>query len=262
MTEADAPVSQELERLRARLDRERRARRQAELIAERGMRELWENNRDLQERVERRTADLRHLADALELAASARLEQIGAAVDGLVAELDVSGTAPPAVCAGAEEIRSLAGVGGDPPAEAIADDPVVVVDHIIERWQRRVARSGQLLAAEVGDVGWLRVSWGRLVAIAEVLLGGIAVHGGPGSVVLGLDRIGDELVLSVVGSVRQDRPSTEPIRGANMNDWAPFGPLAAELCVARRLAAGGDGELVGQLGEHGALTVRAHLPIS
>ena len=38
------PGNDEIERLRSRLERERRARRQAEIIAERRMRELWEAN--------------------------------------------------------------------------------------------------------------------------------------------------------------------------------------------------------------------------
>ena len=50
--------SSDVERLEARLERERRARRQAEAIAERGMRELWETNRELQLRIDARTGQL------------------------------------------------------------------------------------------------------------------------------------------------------------------------------------------------------------
>ena len=52
------PGNDEIERLQSRLERERRARRQAEIIAERGMRELWEANDELQRRVTNRTAEL------------------------------------------------------------------------------------------------------------------------------------------------------------------------------------------------------------
>lgn len=51
-------LEHEVRRLRRRLERERESRRQAEVIADRGMRELWLANRELDARVSERTRDL------------------------------------------------------------------------------------------------------------------------------------------------------------------------------------------------------------
>ena len=57
----------------SRLERERRARRQAESIAERGMRELWLSNQTLEQKVSERTAALDRSLVALEKAGRSKL---------------------------------------------------------------------------------------------------------------------------------------------------------------------------------------------
>ena len=99
----------DVERLEARLERERRARRQAEVIAERGMRELWETNRDLQERVVARTHQLERQLSALSLVHRHTVAELAAVVASI--EDDV-----------------------DRPAAAMSDE---VVDRL--RWLQRVA---------------------------------------------------------------------------------------------------------------------------
>ncbi len=59
-------------RLERRLKRERAAREEAEEIADRGMRELWLANRELDRRVDERTADLEATLAELEVASTVR----------------------------------------------------------------------------------------------------------------------------------------------------------------------------------------------
>ena len=61
-----------VERLERRVERERRAREEAEAIAERGMRDLWLANRDLESRVAERTAELELSLQAATMAGQAR----------------------------------------------------------------------------------------------------------------------------------------------------------------------------------------------
>ncbi|TFH16883.1 MAG: hypothetical protein E4H05_06745 [Acidimicrobiales bacterium] len=61
-----------IQRLERRLERERRAREEAEQIAERGMRDLWLANQELEARVAARTVDLERSLRAAHMASEAK----------------------------------------------------------------------------------------------------------------------------------------------------------------------------------------------
>lgn len=154
----------EIERLSARLERERRARREAELIAERGMREFWRLGHDLDALVAERTAELE-----LELAGLARLHE--AVLSGLTDVAD-----------GRAVVETLLAV----PREAgrpVALAPVTVGDRLAARWLRLLARSGHLLSVDVDpSMPLMTLRWDVLVAAVDVVLAGIHRLGVGGSV--------------------------------------------------------------------------------
>lgn len=192
-------------RLERRVERERRARAEAEEIAERGMRELWLINRDLEKRVRERTVDLeRSLLSA---------RQAGAAKEAFLAELG-HGLATPlhavlghlelidrnvlvpadrdrldAASQNAEQLASLlrglvdlAGAEGASARDELETmDPGAWLDACVETWSRRSARRGQLLVP-AHDTASRRViaTWHRLRQIVELLVDNAIVHGEPG----------------------------------------------------------------------------------
>lgn len=160
----------EVEQLQARLERERKARRQAEVIAERGMRELWDVNRDLQSGVRRRTASLQQLAGGIDLAHRARWKMLAASPPS-------ASTGVPALVAG----PSLVAPGLCSPHE--------VGDRVVERWQRPAAAAGLLLVVDVDAPDELEAPWSHLIAAAEILIALLVDHGGSGT-----------LPVSIVGS--------------------------------------------------------------
>ena len=67
----------QLRRLERRVERERRARHAAEQIAERGMRDLWLANQELESRVAERTVDLERSLRAARMASEAKEAFLG-----------------------------------------------------------------------------------------------------------------------------------------------------------------------------------------
>ena len=250
----------ELEALRARVERERRARRQAEAITEQGMREVWELQRrldldvaaadDARElavaalRIERRH---RHLAalEALErLTAVDR--SVGEADEGADDEGDDEGDA--AACA--DRIRHLLAPGRPEPPVVRELDLRAVADGIVDRWQRPAARRGQLLVAEVDTApDAAQCEWHRFVAVADVLVGALATIGAPGELDVAIGATAGEVTLRVRGAA-PSRPdgATEPT-------------LDAELLVAERIVAEVGGAIERELHRDGTLTVCVRLPV-
>ncbi len=71
-SQPEADPSKTIRRLERRLERERQSRLEAERIADEGMRNLWLANRELDERVAARTAELATTLDELHVAITAR----------------------------------------------------------------------------------------------------------------------------------------------------------------------------------------------
>ncbi len=87
-----------IRRLERRLERERAARIEAETIADRGMRQLWEANRELDRRVHQRTAELSKALEDLQVATSARDQlltnmshEVRTPLNGIVGTLELIG---------------------------------------------------------------------------------------------------------------------------------------------------------------------------
>ncbi len=157
----DAVTSGEVDRLRARLERERRARRQAEAIAERGMRELWDINRELVERAGH--AASRSEAESTIRLLTARLALVREAVGDSTPE----GRASPAL----DRVAALLGEPVDAPAVTAERAASDVLDGVIERWLRPAAEHGFLLSAAVGP-GASRADcdWAALDAVIDAVV--------------------------------------------------------------------------------------------
>lgn len=201
-----------IERLEARVARERRAREEAEAIAERGMRDLWLVNRSLEERVAERTAELSQSVRAARVAADAKeafLAELGHelatpihAVIGLVELIDAS------VLGGEDRHRleqieenaralsellvglvEIAGASGDSRPDDVANrSPLRWLDETVDRWVKPAAGRGQLLvpSCEHGE-DELALDWARLGRMVDVVLDNVVQHAGPGPVDIGVD---------------------------------------------------------------------------
>lgn len=192
-------------RLERRLERERHARAEAEEIAERGMRELWLANRDLEERVRERTADLERSLLAARQASAAKESFLGELGHGLATplhavlghlELIDRGALTPAdrdrletARANADQLATLlrglvelAGADGAAGRDEIErDDPARWLDDLVEAWGRRAAARGQLIVPSCrAHDGQVSAAWHRLRQIVDLLLDNAVSHGDPG----------------------------------------------------------------------------------
>jgi hypothetical protein len=236
----------ENERLQRRLERERRARRQAEIISERGMRELWEVNAELRERVRTRTAALECAIRALQLTEQARSRAVAGLEPG----------AAPGQHAGSSHdevsrsdampyIRSLLAPADVGPTDLVPFeiDPLDFADRLLDRWQHPAARAGQLLSVEVVEGAVPAVcDWALVQAFADAVLGGCLRHAAPGALSVTLTAGGDGVALSIRDSgpgfaggeldVVRDRPPR----------WSVLGPRASHLALVEALADAGSAE--------------------
>lgn len=256
------------ERWAARLERERRARRQAEIIAEQGMRELWLANQTLEERVRERTAELEGSLAAL--AEASRLRQV--VLEQLSHEL---ATPLHAIRAGLELIddgrlgaddavtlRQVqeAATRLDGVLQALsAMSSVSLRDHdnrdetrrpgefgdgVVGTWQRQAARRGMLL---VGDVSSSDTSvtapWWLLDVAVAALLDAQVQHGTPGAIHVDIDVVaGDGPEPSTAVEVRI-RDAGAPLLASTVGSaaptpltWVQAGRRGIGLALVQRLA--------------------------
>ena len=170
---ATSSSDERVARLEERLDRERKARRQAEMIAERGMRDLWEVNRDLQQRVDDRTAQVARLLAGYERARSAwssvMIDELERAQRVQREGGDVAATLALVTALASFARRQLV-------AEPFTARPASIAGDVLQRWQRPTARHGQLLTtdADTSD-GEVCAPWDCVVALCEVAIASI-VH--------------------------------------------------------------------------------------
>lgn len=208
-------MTDDVERLRRRLERERAARLEAEAIAERGTRELWEANADLDRRVAERTAELQA---ALSDATAAR-----DAVTGLFARVAHELTTPLHAIGGLLELvdgRPLAAdsreslalarlatkraevslavvlelAGAEPlPAPLEVRSPAEVADEVVARWLWVASRRSVLLVADAPTEP-VEGRWRVVGALADLVLEAALRAAAPGSMSLRLHgRDGVEL---------------------------------------------------------------------
>lgn len=277
-------LSSRINRLEQRLTRERDAREQAERIAEHGMRDLWQTNRDLERRVAERTVELERSLAAATMAAAAKerfLADLGHelttplhAVLGMLEFIDFS-TLGPDDLERVEEVRhnattlsdllrgliDLAGASG---SSAVADITTRTAsswtDEAIEGWTLPAAMKGQLLVPTVvGGNQPLQLDWGRLDKIMQAVVANAIQHGSPGTIEIAV--IADPKAFDV--SVTDSGPGLTAEQVATA--FEPFvkhsdgGGVGIGLSIAHRLAIGVGGSL--ETTSDGAATqVRVLLP--
>jgi signal transduction histidine kinase len=274
-----------VERLERRLVRERTAREEAEQIAERGMRELWQANRELENRVAQRTAELRRSLAAVTMATEAKerfLAELGHelttplhAVLGIL-ELTDPATLDPANRDRFQAIREhstrlaallrglveLAGAEGAPNPEALLERrPMEWLDEATAEWTKPAAIRGQLLVpTTLGRTAPTRADWARLRRMLDAVMSNATVHADPGAVGLTLDVTSDEITLTVSDSgpgMGEAEVATvlEPFVGYGSSSGVGIG-----LTIADRLAeaAGGSLELTS---DEAGTTITMSLPL-
>ena len=252
------PGDSDIERLKRRLERERRARREAEIIAERGMRELWMANSELRERVEARTAELERIIRSL-----GHRQRAHATLAALVADRLAESDAPPDMLLPAEVLRTLL----NPRSPHVEQDrsnghPLRFADELLERWQKVAARSGKLLSVEVRDTAaGDGIDWSIVQALADLLLTRSTDYGRPGALLLEVDTREGGLTLAVTDSGPQPNRVPTGVGPIDPLDWAGTGSGGSHLVAAALIAraAGGD---VGVDVDGGATTVTVALPFT
>ena len=270
--------AEQIRRLERRLERERRARLQAEEIAERGLRDLWLANQELESRVAERTADLERSLRATRMASEAKeafLADLGHelatplhAVLGLLELIDqdeLPGDDRARLEQAMISARQLADLlfglvelagaeGSATPDEFETTTPTVWLDRLVEPWTRRAAAAGQLLVPVCNaPTRPVTAPWARLREVVDLLLDNAVTHARPGTVrvELGIDGPG-ELVCAVVDSgpgldEHQLATATEPFVR-----FGERGRLGIGLALASRLALAAGGTL--ELTSDGAST--------
>lgn len=239
----------EVERLRARLAREQQARRQAETIAEQGMRQLWEANRDLQHRVAERTAQLQRSTAALSSIMQRWATEIATAMGALLAEPGASASAA------SGRLGQLARLAVAAPGPAILPPSVSslgsIADELLSRWQRFVARSGQLLTVSVvGADRELTVRWEVVVAAFDVSMAALATHGPGGSVPVELEALDDGITVRVAHP-RFVVPDETTATGQGPATFEDLGPIGTPLTVLAGIVGDGGGSLAATVGPDG-----------
>lgn len=213
-----------IERLERRLQRERDARRQAEEISERGMRDLWLANQDLDARVEERTKDLAETLEQLRVATSARdrflatlSHEMRTPLNGVLGMLEILG--PHLVgdqgnryldvaVESAERLLHLVSrlldlVALDSGSFSTNRSIVTVAsiaDDIRDRWQTEALRSGHLLTVWTHGLADCSIDEPRVLQIANELIDNAVTHSFPGALRVEIDVDVHRFELSVSDS--------------------------------------------------------------
>ena len=258
-----------IQRLERRLERERRAREEAEQIAERGMRDLWLANQELEARVAARTVDLERSLRAAHMASEAKetfLAELGHelatplhAVLGLLELIDsdtLAGDDRARLAQAATNARQLAdllfglielaGAEGAPTSDEIVTmTPTAWLDQIVESWTRRAASAGQLLVPIcTAPARPVEAPWARLRQVVDTLLDNAVVHARPGTLRVELDIDGSG---ALVCQVVDNGPGLDDHQlAAAMEPFVRFGErgrLGIGLALATRVARAAGGSL-------------------
>jgi signal transduction histidine kinase len=225
----DAPRTEHIEALLRQLDRERRARGEAEVVAESRLRELVDINRTLDHRVEERTHEL---ATALEAAGAAArvkrsfLAHVGNALEtpmhGILGNielidraqlsdddaqrLDTAAESAEKLAAIIDGLMQLAASEGRPFTPVMElRSPTAFLESVDTIWQRRLAAKGQLLLTELIGTNTeadheVLTDWRRLQSVADHVLDNVRLHARPGKVVVTLEHLDGLLRLVVTDS--------------------------------------------------------------
>lgn len=222
---ADEADVDPLVRIQRRYERERRARLEAEAIAEQGLRDLYAANRSLDERIQARTTELEAAtrnAEAADRAKGEFLSHVGHelrtpinGIAGMLELLDRVVTEPhsrdwlAAARESADRLErlfdrilwfiELETLDLSSVSEMTTID--AVLDSAAERWRQKCAARGQLLSVEIATpVGCTVARTSELDRALDELLGNLVSHASPGAVRLGASADADTVRFSVVDS--------------------------------------------------------------
>lgn len=216
-------LSKSLTRFKRRLSREKAARLEAEAIADRGLRELWLANRELDKRVADRTADLARTLEELEAVTKTRENFLSALshemrtpLNGVLGMLEllspyVEQDQPMTYLGAAQEsaeklsvlIRRMLdlvelsnGTIRISPVETTVGN---LVDRVTARWQHELLKTGRLLSVSSYVEGALpaRLDVDRWHQIVNELLANTVDHADPGSVKVRILANGSNIVVEV-----------------------------------------------------------------
>ena len=267
--------NERIDLLERQLDRERRARRESETIAERGLRELWRANQSLDTRVAERTKALDESFQDASAAVRARESflahlgnEIGTPLHAALGNLELVGVSDLSnedqerlttvrrsfhrladLLEGLMTLTSSEGPSNRGSWRMLS--PTEFLDELNQQWQRPLATRGQLLVAElVGKTAPLSADWHRLGRVADVLLDNVVKHASAGRVVVSLSVVPAALVLEVTDSgpgIPGDMSELvmEAFFRIDADPGSAKGGAGVGLAVARRLleSAGGSLEL-------------------
>ena len=282
-----------------RLERERKARRQAEQHAEQGLRELWLANQRLEQAVAARTAELDRSLAALDFAERTRRLLLADLTDELLHPLEALESAIARRCdadlddADVDlhdvdlynvELRDL----DEPAARALAlarvlataahavspvvstepeiRSPQTVMDELVRRWQIPFARRGKLLAPNLaGADPDVALCWQPLVGAADAVLESAAQHSLAGT--LGIElAVAPETVTIHIVDTGMAAPSISA-QGYGSSSaaslmWLACGEQCIGLAVAQRMVNGTQTSLfVAPIEEGGtSIVIRATRP--
>lgn len=210
MPEDEVPdAAAQIRRLERRLDRERRARREAEQIAEQGLRSLYDANVDLDRRIMGRTKELEFALEAAKAANEAKSaflaqmsHQINTPLNGLLGLLELLATEVRDVqsqewhAAAMRSAKRLDRITSrllkfvslesvDLRVGAPVHEVGTVLSAAHDRWHAACLRAGQLLSVDVasGPEGEVH-SPPELDLLLDELLSNVVEYAGPGSVSL------------------------------------------------------------------------------
>lgn len=223
---ADEPdLEKRVVRLERRIARERSARMEAEKIADRGMRELWLANCELDERVAERTADLESTLQELEIASTARerflsvlSHEMRTPLNGVLGMLELldpytSGDQ------GAKYLRaardSAAGLDnlvrrlldlvelatGSMSASVTPTTAAELVAEVQAKWQTKALKSGHLLTiSSFFGNEHLNVDSGRIHQMIDELVDNALAYASPGAIKIRFLPAGANVVIEVEDS--------------------------------------------------------------
>ena len=220
----DSELHLKVARLERRLERERRAREEAEQIAETGLRSLYDANQELDQRILERTAELNRALDIAKAANNAKSSflgqmshQINTPLNGLLGMLELleneiaDARAIEWLASATRSARRLERLttrlityveleNVDLVKKGTPRHLRVVLSEIHDRWHTRCLRAGQLMSVELAPGTDVDVyGCEELDLLFDELLSNVVEHAGPGAVtVLGrADIAADRAVIEV-----------------------------------------------------------------
>ena len=220
---AEADQLARIARLERRVERERSARLEAEATAERGLRDLYEINQDLDRRVQERVAESEMLAREANRAERVKStflanvsHELRTPLLAVAGSLEVLETELPDLLADNPYFR--AAVKGSDRLRTLLDELFEIVDlesgssrnsrshvdlasfiaEVADRWRRDAAMAGLLLTTSVSpNVGTAHIDADRLSRALDRLLNNAVTYSDKGMIELGLDRVDDQMIFTV-----------------------------------------------------------------